>query len=85
MKRTLLFIFVLIFSLVYFFWEKNKVITSLRNLTTSKNPIHEVSFHPKNHSIICIVGSGFFRMCRLTEGVLKPFGFQKVETCMNYN
>ncbi len=38
-----------------------------------------MSFHPKNHNVICVVGSGFFRMCRLTEGVLKPFGFQKGE------
>eukprot|EP00094_Tigriopus_californicus_P008583 TCALIF_08273-PA protein Name:"Similar to WDR65 WD repeat-containing protein 65 (Homo sapiens)" AED:0.08 eAED:0.08 QI:0/0.28/0.12/0.75/0.42/0.37/8/0/1160 len=67
------------FSLVYFFWEKNKVITTLKNLSTPKVPIHEVSFHPKNHNVICIIGSGFFRMCRLTEGVLKQFGFQKGE------
>ena len=26
-----------------------------------------------------MVGAGFFRMCRLTEGVLKPFGFAKGE------
>ncbi len=39
---------------------------------------YKVSFHPKNHNVICVVGSGFFRMCKLTEGILKPFGFQKV-------
>ena len=67
------------YSLVYFFWEKNKVITTLKGLTTQKAPITEVTFHPKDHNVICVVGAGFFRMCRLTEGVLKPFGFAKGE------
>ena len=56
------------FSLVYFFWEKNKVITTLRNLSTAKNPITEVSFHPKDRSVVCVIGHGVFKMCRLTEG-----------------
>ena len=67
------------FSLVYFFWEKNKVITTLKNMSTSRNPIAQVSFHPKDRSVVCIVGQGIFKMCRLTEGVLKQFGFQKAE------
>ena len=67
------------FSLVYFFWEKNKVITTLKNMSTIRNPIAQVSFHPKDRSVVCIVGQGIFKMCRLTEGVLKQFGFQKAE------
>ena len=95
--------------MVYFFWEKNKVITTLKNLSTSKNPITEVSFHPKDRTVVCIVGqgtfelkiifnrlhlfyyrgeaismikalvTGIFKMCRLTEGILKQFGFTKAE------
>jgi hypothetical protein len=30
-------------SLVYFFWEKNKIITTLKSLSTVKNPVTEVS------------------------------------------
>ena len=67
------------YSLVYFFWEKNKVITTLKNLSTTRNPVTQVSFHPKDRSVVCIVGQGIFKMCRLTEGVLKQFGFQKAE------
>ena len=52
----------LIFSLVYFFWEKNKVITTLKNLSTSKNPVTEVSFHPKDRTVVCIVGQGTFEL-----------------------
>ena len=65
--------------MVYFFWEKNKVITTLKNLSSAKNPITEVSFHPKDRSVVCIIGQGIFKMCRLTEGILKPFGFSKSE------
>jgi hypothetical protein len=39
------------FSLVYFFWEKNKVITTLKNMSTIRNPIAQVSFHPKGQEI----------------------------------
>ena len=60
--------FVFNYSLVYFFWEKNKVITTLRNLSTAKNPITEVSFHPKDRAVVCVIGHGVFKMCRLTEG-----------------
>ena len=52
------------FQLVYFFWEKGKVITSSR----TGGCVTEVSFHPKDHDIVCIVGRGIFRMCRLIEG-----------------
>ena len=52
------------FQLVYFFWEKGKVITSSR----TGGCVTEVSFHPKDHDIVCIVGRAIFRMCRLIEG-----------------
>ena len=81
-------------------------------MSTSKNPITEVSFHPKDRTVVCIVGqgthepiiildlllskfgshylweavsmikvliTGIFKMCRLTEGILKQFGFTKAE------
>ena len=52
------------FQLVYFFWEKGKVITSSK----TGGCVTEVSFHPKDHDIVCIVGRAIFRMCRLIEG-----------------
>ena len=52
------------FQLVYFFWEKGKVITSSK----TGGWVREVSFHPKDHDVVCIVGKAIFRMCRLIEG-----------------
>ena len=65
------------FQLVYFFWEKGKVITTSKTVTSSSGWVTEVSFHPKDHDVVCIVGKGIFRLCRLIEGVLKTFGFTK--------
>ena len=56
------------FQLVYFFWEKGKVITTSRTVTSAQASVTEVSFHPKDHDIVCIIGRNTFRMCRLIEG-----------------
>ena len=55
------------YSLVYFFWEKNKIITTLKNLSTAKNPVTQVSFHPKDRSIVCVVGQGIFKVRRIVN------------------
>lgn len=64
--------------LVYFFWEKGKVITTVsRAVREPGGFVHSVSFHPKDRDIVCIVGKNVFKMCKLIEGNLKPFGFTK--------
>ena len=66
------------YQLVYFFWGKGKVITTSRTVNQSLGgSVSSVSFHPKDRDIVCIVGKGIFRMCKLIEGSLKPFGFTK--------
>ena len=56
------------FQLVYFFWEKGKVITTSKTVTSSAGSVTEVSYNPKDHDVVCIIGKGIFRMCRLIEG-----------------
>ena len=56
------------FQLVYFFWDKGKVITTSKTVTSSAGSVTEVSFHPKDHDVVCIIGKSTFRMCRLIEG-----------------
>ena len=48
-----------------------------KDCTYSRAPVCEVTFHPHDHNVIRVVGSEF--LCRLREGVLKPFGFAKEE------
>ena len=42
--------------------------------------------HPKDRDIVCIVGQNVFKMCKLIEGNLKPFGFLKGEalSCLDH-
>ena len=66
------------YQLVYFFWEKGKVVTTARTVNQSLGgSVNSVSFHPKDRDIVCIVGKGIFKMCKLIEGNLKPYGFIK--------
>ena len=53
------------------------MITTSKTVTSSSGWVTEVSFHPKDHDVVCIVGKGIFRLCRLIEGVLKTFEFTK--------
>lgn len=86
------------YQLVYFFWEKGKVITTISRVVSqsSTGSIKDVSFHPKvscvtlirritqrdlfviqDRDIVCIIGQNVFKMCKLIEGTLRPFGFMK--------
>ncbi|RVE72493.1 hypothetical protein OJAV_G00042240 [Oryzias javanicus] len=67
--------------LVFWLWEKNKVLASIKT-TTSSNPVNQVSFNPHNNTQLCVSGSGVFKLLRLSEGVLKQTSTAKVE---NFN
>ncbi|KAJ3220181.1 Cilia- and flagella-associated protein 57 [Dinochytrium kinnereticum] len=41
--------------------------------------IYQVSFNPLDNTQLCVVGSGVFKLFRYSEGMLKPFQFQKIE------
>ncbi|XP_011473927.1 cilia- and flagella-associated protein 57 [Oryzias latipes] len=67
--------------LVFWLWEKNKVLASVKT-TTSSNPVNQVSFSPHNSTQLCVSGSGVFKLLRLSEGVLKQTSTARVE---NFN
>ncbi|MEQ2228963.1 hypothetical protein ILYODFUR_014018, partial [Ilyodon furcidens] len=64
--------------LIFWFWEKNKVLATLKT-TTSNNPISQISFSPHNNMQVCVSGNGVFKMFRYSEGVLKQSSIAKVE------
>ncbi|XP_024126534.1 cilia- and flagella-associated protein 57 isoform X2 [Oryzias melastigma] len=64
--------------LVFWLWEKNKVLASMKT-TTSSNPVNQVSFSPHSNTQLCVSGSGVFKLLRLSEGVLKQTSTAKVE------
>ncbi|XP_019645355.1 PREDICTED: cilia- and flagella-associated protein 57-like [Branchiostoma belcheri] len=65
--------------LVYWTWEKSKVMAFTKTTNQTGNPIYQVTFNPQDNTQICVVGNGIFKLFRYSEGNLKQFAFQKTE------
>uniref|UniRef100_A0A3B3WUV3 Cfap43 N-terminal domain-containing protein n=1 Tax=Poecilia mexicana TaxID=48701 RepID=A0A3B3WUV3_9TELE len=66
--------------LIFWSWEKNKVLATLKT-TNSNNPISQVShFSPHNNMQVCVSGKGVFKLFRYSEGNLKQNSIAKVES-----
>ncbi|XP_074077759.1 cilia- and flagella-associated protein 57 [Macrotis lagotis] len=65
-------------NLVYWMWEKQKVMAIVRTDAQS-NPIYQVSFNPQDNTQICAIGNGIFKLYRYAEGALKQTNFQRGE------
>jgi WD40 repeat protein len=71
-------------TLVYWTWEKSKVMASVKTSNQQgSSAIHQVSFNPQDNTQLCVIGNGIFKLFRFSEGSLKQFAFQKLET-QNY-
>uniref|UniRef100_H2ZKC6 Cilia- and flagella-associated protein 57 n=1 Tax=Ciona savignyi TaxID=51511 RepID=H2ZKC6_CIOSA len=65
--------------LVYWAWEKSKIMATMKTTNQSGQPVYQVSFNPQDNTQICVVGNHIFKLFRYAEGNLKPFGFQKMD------
>ncbi|XP_064228328.1 cilia- and flagella-associated protein 57 isoform X1 [Aotus nancymaae] len=65
-------------NLVYWLWEKQKVMAIIRT-DTQNNPVYQVSFSPQDNTQVCVTGNGVFKLLRFTEGTLKQASFQRGE------
>ncbi|XP_071953863.1 cilia- and flagella-associated protein 57-like isoform X2 [Antedon mediterranea] len=65
--------------LLYWTWEKSKVMASTKTSNPANNDIYQVSFNPQDNTQICVVGNGIFKLFRYSEGNLRQFAFQKLE------
>lgn len=70
-------------TLVYWGWEKSKLMATFKTSPQQSNAVHQVSFNPQDNTQICAVGDGIFKLLRYNEGSLKQFAFQKTEP-LNY-
>lgn len=66
-------------TLVYWTWEKSKVMAVTKTSNPANNDIHQISFNPQDNTQICVIGNGIFKLFRYSEGNLKQFAFQKTE------
>ncbi|XP_030679044.1 cilia- and flagella-associated protein 57 [Nomascus leucogenys] len=65
-------------NLVYWLWEKQKVMAIVR-IDTQNNPVYQVSFSPQDNTQVCVTGSGMFKLLRFAEGTLKQTNFHRGE------
>nr|XP_012631296.1 cilia- and flagella-associated protein 57 isoform X1 [Microcebus murinus] len=65
-------------NLVYWLWEKQKVMAIVRT-DTQNNPIYQVSFNPQDNTQVCVTGHGIFKLLRFAEGTLKQTNFLRGE------
>ncbi|XP_042852779.1 cilia- and flagella-associated protein 57 isoform X3 [Panthera tigris] len=79
-------------NLVYWLWEKQKVMAIIRtdsqnnavyqvppNITSIVQVIKLVSFNPQDNTQVCVTGNGIFKLLRFAEGTLKQTNFQRGE------
>ncbi|EQB77501.1 WD repeat-containing protein 65 [Camelus ferus] len=65
-------------NLVYWLWEKQKVMAIFRT-DTQNNAVYQVSFNPQDNTQVCVTGNGMFKLLRFAEGTLKQTNFQRGE------
>ncbi|XP_036858184.2 cilia- and flagella-associated protein 57 isoform X2 [Manis javanica] len=65
-------------NLVYWLWEKQKVMAIFRT-DTQNNAVYQVSFNPQDNTQVCVTGNGIFKLLRFAEGTLKQTNFQRGE------
>ncbi|RKP18083.1 WD40 repeat-like protein, partial [Rozella allomycis CSF55] len=66
-------------TLTYWNWEKGKILGSVRSSNVNNAPVTHVSFNPHDITQVCVTGDGIFKLYRYSEGMVKQFGFQKIE------
>ncbi|KAK1340089.1 hypothetical protein QTO34_018653 [Cnephaeus nilssonii] len=65
-------------NLVYWLWEKQKVMAIVKT-DTQNNIVYQVSFSPQDNTQVCVTGNGMFKLLRFAEGTLKQTNFQRGE------
>lgn len=70
-------------TLLYWYWEKSKVMATTKSNGATNYAMHHVSFNPQDNTQVCVVGEKTFKLFRYSEGNLKQFAFMKADP-LNY-
>merc|ERR1719313_1960678 len=73
-------------TLVYWNWEKGKVMASQKVSTPQGNAVNEVSFNPTDSDMVCVVGDSILKFLRQQDGAFKQAQTQffRVREAQNY-
>ncbi|XP_037831258.1 cilia- and flagella-associated protein 57 isoform X3 [Kryptolebias marmoratus] len=66
--------------LIFWFWEKNKVLATVKTTTSNNLVPQQISFNPHNNMQLCVSGAGVLKLLRYSEGVLKQSSIAKMES-----
>eukprot|EP00929_Paragymnodinium_shiwhaense_P023266 TRINITY_DN1460_c0_g2_i1.p1 TRINITY_DN1460_c0_g2~~TRINITY_DN1460_c0_g2_i1.p1 ORF type:complete len:1226 (+),score=432.73 TRINITY_DN1460_c0_g2_i1:97-3774(+) len=56
-------------TLMYWMWDKARLVASLKVSNAQNAPVRECSFNPMDSSIVTVVGDGIFKFFQLKEGL----------------
>ncbi|XP_012560110.2 cilia- and flagella-associated protein 57 isoform X1 [Hydra vulgaris] len=70
--------------LLYWAWEKSKLLASCKASNHQSAVAHQVTFNPKDNEQVCVIGHCVFKIFRFIENNLKQFGNQKSDASCNY-
>ncbi|OAF69544.1 WD repeat-containing protein [Intoshia linei] len=65
--------------LVYWIWEKSKILATIKSCTQPNCFVSQISFNPQDNTQVCIIGQGVFKIYRYNENAFKQVSFQKIE------
>lgn len=73
--------------LVYWGWEKGKIMASIKTSAQAALPVYQISFNPRDNTQLCVTGNQIFKLFRYTDGNLKQFGYQKSDpqNCLSHS
>lgn len=71
-------------TLLYWTWEKAKVLAFTKSTNQQNSPIYQVTFNPQDNTQVCVTGHGIFKLFRYSESSLKQFAFHKADIHKHY-
>eukprot|EP00927_Polykrikos_kofoidii_P004457 TRINITY_DN11755_c0_g1_i1.p1 TRINITY_DN11755_c0_g1~~TRINITY_DN11755_c0_g1_i1.p1 ORF type:complete len:1221 (-),score=291.71 TRINITY_DN11755_c0_g1_i1:257-3919(-) len=63
-------------TLMYWLWDKMRLVASAKVSNAQNAPIRECSFNPMDSSVVTVVGDGIFKFFQMKEGSLKQMPVQ---------
>jgi len=66
-------------TLLYWAWEKSKVLANIRTSTNVSNEVYQVSFNPNDNTQVCVVGNAIFKIYKYHDQNMRVHPIQKFE------
>eukprot|EP00033_Pygsuia_biforma_P003159 GCRY01003467.1.p1 GENE.GCRY01003467.1~~GCRY01003467.1.p1 ORF type:complete len:1179 (+),score=364.32 GCRY01003467.1:161-3697(+) len=58
-------------TLLYWGWDKAKVLASIKTTNANNAPLYQALFNPQDNAVVSVVGNGIYKLFRYADGVLR--------------